>query len=106
MVPYETSSSKKLSYSCSYDKIELCLEALVELMKQPRFIVDLYINYDCSLHGFDIFESLSKFLYQVCYLRYWVFLTSSELFSGWRKIVHPPYTCTGGSDVSSSRYCV
>ena len=54
--------------SATFEKQEIALECLVEFCREPSFMLDLYLNYDCLLHCTNLFENLSKFLYKVCNL--------------------------------------
>lgn len=61
--------------TASFEKQEIALECLVEFCREPLFMSDLYLNYDCSLHCTNLFENLSKFLYKVCLILTYYSLT-------------------------------
>lgn len=44
---------------------ELMLETLVLLSREPSFMVDLWVNYDCDVNCEDVFERLVGFLTKV-----------------------------------------
>lgn len=44
---------------------ELLLESLVQMVRKPSFMVDLWYNYDCDLTCGDLFEELVQFLSKV-----------------------------------------
>ena len=48
----------------TYEHKELVLEMIVRLykMSKPKFITQLYVNYDCDLYTANIFEDLTKML--------------------------------------------
>ena len=45
---------------------ELLLESLGHFTKDPSFMVDLWVNYDCNIDCVDLFEEVVKFLSKVC----------------------------------------
>lgn len=47
---------------------ELMLETLGHLSRYPRFMVDVWVNYDCDLDCEDVFERLIGFLAKVSIL--------------------------------------
>ena len=46
----------------SYEQQEVVLEALVDLCRQPGFMVDMYANFDCALDCPNVFEGLASLL--------------------------------------------
>ena len=46
----------------AYDTQRVVMEAMVDLCRQPMFMTDLYTNYDCSLHGQNMFEDVCNLL--------------------------------------------
>lgn len=50
-----------------YQKQEVTLEFLVDLLRVPNFISELYINYDCDPNCSDLFERIAVFLYKNSY---------------------------------------
>ena len=46
----------------SYEQQEVVLEALVDLCRQPGFMVDMYANFDCALDCPNVFEGLANLL--------------------------------------------
>eukprot|EP01091_Cochliopodium_minus_P008503 TRINITY_DN1946_c0_g3_i1.p1 TRINITY_DN1946_c0_g3~~TRINITY_DN1946_c0_g3_i1.p1 ORF type:complete len:1523 (-),score=479.02 TRINITY_DN1946_c0_g3_i1:241-4809(-) len=53
-----------LSENVLYTKQEIAIQSLLEFCKQPSFMVELYVNYDCELQYSDLFEMLCKVLYK------------------------------------------
>lgn len=47
---------------------ELLMESLGHFTRDPSFMVDLWVNYDCNIDCVDLFEELVKFLSKVCVL--------------------------------------
>jgi golgi-specific brefeldin A-resistance guanine nucleotide exchange factor 1 len=45
---------------------ELLLESLGHFARDPSFMVDLWVNYDCNVDCTDLFEEVVKFLSKVC----------------------------------------
>jgi len=52
----------------SYEQREIALESVVQLLRIPGFVTELYINYDCDLYCTCLFEELMKLLSKVCIL--------------------------------------
>jgi len=50
----------------SYEQREIALESVVQLLRIPGFVTELYINYDCDLYCSCLFEELMKLLSKVC----------------------------------------
>ena len=48
-----------------YDMKEMALVAIVQLWHIPRFVTELYINYDCDYYCSNLFEELTKLLSKV-----------------------------------------
>ncbi len=48
-----------------YEQRELALESVVQLLRIPGLVVELYINYDCDLYSSTLFEDLMKLLSKV-----------------------------------------
>ncbi len=57
------------SKSTSYEQLEITLELILDLCRDPWFIVELYVNYDCDAQCSNVFENLCKFLYKVLVAR-------------------------------------
>lgn len=53
--------------SVPYQKQEITLEFLVDVLRIPGFISALYINYDCDPNCSDLFEKIALFLYKNSY---------------------------------------
>ena len=49
-----------------YEQREIALESVVQLLRIPGFVTELYINYDCDLYCSCLFEELTKLLSKVC----------------------------------------
>ena len=49
----------------SYDQREISLESLVQLLRIPGLVTELYLNYDCDLYCSSLFEDLMKLLSKV-----------------------------------------
>uniref|UniRef100_A0A6Q2WQA5 SEC7 domain-containing protein n=1 Tax=Esox lucius TaxID=8010 RepID=A0A6Q2WQA5_ESOLU len=45
-----------------YEMKEMALEALVQLLRIPSFVTELYINHDCDFYCSNLFEDLTKLL--------------------------------------------
>jgi brefeldin A-resistance guanine nucleotide exchange factor 1 len=45
---------------------ELLVESLGHFTRDPSFMVDLWVNYDCNIDCVDLFEEVVKFLSKVC----------------------------------------
>lgn len=58
---------------------EIFLEILLDFSKEPQFITDLYVNFDCDPACSNIFEDLCKFLYKVYY--YYYFSNKKNIFN-------------------------
>ena len=52
----------------SYEQREIALEAIVQLLRIPGLVTELYLNYDCDLYCSNLFEDLMKLLSKVCIL--------------------------------------
>jgi len=50
----------------SYEQREIALESVVQLLRIPGLVTELYINYDCDLYCSCLFEELMKLLSKVC----------------------------------------
>lgn len=48
-----------------YEQRELALESIVQILRIPGLVVELYINYDCDLYSSTLFEDLMKLLSKV-----------------------------------------
>ncbi|ELU03437.1 hypothetical protein CAPTEDRAFT_227129 [Capitella teleta] len=46
----------------SYEQREIALESIVQLLRIPGLITELYLNYDCDLYCTNLFEDLMKLL--------------------------------------------
>ncbi len=51
-----------------YEQRELALESIVQLLRIPGVVAELYINYDCDLYSSTLFEDLMKMLSKVRFL--------------------------------------
>jgi len=49
----------------SYEQREIALESVVQLLRIPGLVTELYINYDCDLYCSCLFEELMKLLSKV-----------------------------------------
>jgi hypothetical protein len=45
------------------------LETLAQVASKPSFMVDCWVNFDCSTESEDMFERLIAFLIRVCHMR-------------------------------------
>ncbi len=50
-----------------YQKQEVTLEFLVDILRVPDFVSQLYVNYDCDPNCSDLFEKIAVFLYKNSY---------------------------------------
>ncbi|KAL8128631.1 hypothetical protein V2J09_017786 [Rumex salicifolius] len=41
---------------------EVALEAIVSFLRQPGFLIEIYVNYDCSFMCWNLFEEMGKLL--------------------------------------------
>eukprot|EP00924_Labyrinthula_sp_SR-Ha-C_P002838 maker-scaffold_13-augustus-gene-8.10-mRNA-1 protein AED:0.26 eAED:0.30 QI:0/0/0/0.5/1/0.5/2/0/1178 len=46
---------------------ELALESLLDFCREPRLMLDLYVNYDCDMHCSNLFETLVNSLCSASY---------------------------------------
>ena len=53
------------SLHVSHDHKEIALEALVQLLRIPGFVTEIYLNYDADLFCANVFEDLMKLLSKV-----------------------------------------
>ena len=51
----------------SFEQQETTFELIIDFCKEPFFMVDLYLNYDCHRFGSNLFEAICKFLSRVIY---------------------------------------
>ncbi|XP_073122647.1 ARF guanine-nucleotide exchange factor GNOM-like isoform X1 [Henckelia pumila] len=49
-------------YGASYQQQEVAMEALVDFCRQPMFVTELYVNYDCDISCSNVFEDLANLL--------------------------------------------
>jgi len=49
----------------TYEQREIALESLVQLLRIPGLVTELYLNYDCDLYCTSLFEDLMKLLSKV-----------------------------------------
>jgi len=49
----------------SYEQREVALESVVQLLRIPGLVTELYLNYDCDLYCSNLFEDLMKLLSKV-----------------------------------------
>ena len=61
----------------SYEQREIALDAIVQLLRIPGLVGELYLNYDCKLFSSCLFEELTKMLSKVC--DWFVFVSDSNL---------------------------
>ena len=54
------------SIRISYEQREIALESIVQLLRIPGLVTELYLNYDCDLYCTNLFEDLMKLLSKVC----------------------------------------
>jgi hypothetical protein len=47
------------------EQIELIVETITQLWREHSFVVDLFINYDCSTVNDNLLEMLVEFFYEV-----------------------------------------
>ncbi|KAK1389817.1 ARF guanine-nucleotide exchange factor GNOM-like [Heracleum sosnowskyi] len=52
----------KSKYGASYQQQEVAMETLVDLCRQPTFMSEMYINYDCDISCGNVFEDLANLL--------------------------------------------
>ena len=53
------------SIRVSYEQHEIALESIVQLLRIPGLVTELYLNYDCDLYCSNLFEDLMKLLSKV-----------------------------------------
>lgn len=53
------------SVRVSYEQREIALESIVQLLRIPGLVTELYLNYDCDLYCSNLFEDLMKLLSKV-----------------------------------------
>ena len=49
----------------SYEQREIALESVVQLLRVPGLVTEVYLNYDCDLYCTNLFEDLMKLLSKV-----------------------------------------
>lgn len=54
----------------SYEQREIALDSIVQLLRIPGLVTELYLNYDCDLYSSSLFEDLMKLLSKVCLCLY------------------------------------
>jgi Guanine nucleotide exchange factor in Golgi transport N-terminal len=52
----------------SYEQREIALESVVQFLRIPGLVTELYLNYDCDLYCSSLFEDLMKLLSKVTLL--------------------------------------
>ncbi|KAK1383584.1 ARF guanine-nucleotide exchange factor GNOM-like [Heracleum sosnowskyi] len=52
----------KSKYGASYQQEEVAMETLVDLCRQPTFMSEMYVNYDCDISCSNVFEDLANLL--------------------------------------------
>ncbi|WOG94114.1 hypothetical protein DCAR_0313407 [Daucus carota subsp. sativus] len=52
----------KSKYGASYQQQEVAMETLVDLCRQPTFMSEMYVNYDCDISCSNVFEDLANLL--------------------------------------------
>ena len=67
------------SLHVSHDHKEIALEALVQLLRIPGFVTEIYLNYDADLFCANVFEDLMKLLSKVWYICLILMLTGNTL---------------------------
>lgn len=60
---------------------ELLLESLGHFARDPSFMVDLWVNYDCNVDCVDLFEEVVKFLSKVCLTKLLSFFNYNRIFN-------------------------
>ncbi len=65
-----------------YEQRELALESIVQLLRVPGLVAELYLNYDCDLYCSTLFEDLMKLLSKVSTLKQPIWVKSSSDFVG------------------------
>ena len=53
------------SIHITHDQKEIALEAIVQLLRIPGFVTEIYLNYDADLFCPNVFEDLMKLLSKV-----------------------------------------
>jgi brefeldin A-resistance guanine nucleotide exchange factor 1 len=53
------------SVRVSYEQREIALESIVQLLRIPGLVTEIYLNYDCDLYCSNLFEELMKLLSKV-----------------------------------------
>ncbi len=53
------------SQRVSFEQREIALESIVQLLRIPGLVTELYLNYDCDLYCSNLFEDLMKLLSKV-----------------------------------------
>lgn len=48
-----------------YEQREIALESIVQMLRIPGLVTELYLNYDCDLYCTNLFEDLTKLLSKV-----------------------------------------
>ena len=65
-----------------YEQRELALESIVQLLRVPGLVAELYLNYDCDLYCSTLFEDLMKLLSKVSTPKQPICVKSSSDFLG------------------------
>lgn len=50
------------SLRITYEQREIALESIVQMLRIPGLVTELYLNYDCDLYCTNLFEDLTKLL--------------------------------------------
>ena len=82
----------------SYEQREIALESVVQLLRIPGLVTELYINYDCDLYCSCLFEELMKLLSKVEWL-FWfcVWVENGMYYTLTVDLAHHPSTVRGGA---------
>ena len=79
-------SSRVLVAPARGESRDLLLETLIHISRDPSFMVDLYINYDCDVNCENVFERLVDFLTKVSlhYISLFILFTNSLVCLSWK----------------------
>ena len=65
----------------SYEQREIALDSIVQLLRIPGLVTELYLNYDCDLYSSSLFEDLMKLLSKVRLAVVWLLTKSFQKIS-------------------------
>ncbi|KAK9060754.1 hypothetical protein SSX86_021460 [Deinandra increscens subsp. villosa] len=82
--------SKTLNQGYSISLQELTLEGIINFCRQPTFLVEVYINYDCDPFSYNVFEGIGKNLCKNAFLSGGTAATTLQLhaFEGLMVLIH------------------